>query len=67
MANNFDLNNFNSFLDAASKTIACDSECQRLKTSEDLKSKYNKAKTNLNLAEPEYQIAKKNYYIYTCL
>jgi len=65
MTNNFDLNKFNSFLDAASKTIACDSECQRLRTAQDLKTKYNQAKANLNLAEPQYQVAKSNYYTYT--
>jgi hypothetical protein len=64
MTNNFDLNKFNSFLDKASKTIACDTECQRLKTASELKYKYTEAKNNRVLAEPQYQIAKRNYYTY---
>lgn len=64
MSNQFDLNNFNSFLDAASKTIACDSECQRNKKAEELKKQYQNAKANLTLAEPQFQVAKQNYYTY---
>lgn len=64
MNNQFDINKFNSFLDAASKQIMCDSECQKLKQSEDLKNKYLNAKSNLLLAEPQYENAKKNYYTY---
>jgi len=64
MSNQFDLNNFNSFLAAASKTIACDSECQRNQKAEQLKTQYQNAQANLSLAEPQYQIAKRNYYTY---
>jgi hypothetical protein len=64
MTNNFDLNNLNSFLDKATKAISCDSECQKKQVREQLKDKYLKAETNLTLAEPEFQIAKKNYYTY---
>ena len=60
----FDINKFNSFLDAASKTIACDSACQKKKEEENLKNKYLNAKSNLILAEPEYEVSKKNYYTY---
>jgi regulator of replication initiation timing len=64
MTNQFDLNKFNSFLDAASKAISCDSNCQRNKTAEELKNKYINAESNLTLAQPQYQIAKQNYYTY---
>lgn len=64
MTNQFDLNKFNSFLDSATKAISCDSECQKNKTAKSLKNKYFTAKSNLNLAEPQYEIAKKNYYTY---
>jgi hypothetical protein len=60
----FDINKFNSFLDAASKTIACDPECQKKKEAENLKNKYLNSKSNLILAEPEYEVSKKNYYTY---
>lgn len=64
MTNEFDLNNFNSFLDMAAETIACGPECQQNKTAEELKNKYLTAQSNLTLAEPEYQIAKQNYYTF---
>jgi hypothetical protein len=64
MTNNFDLNRFNSFLDKATQAISCNSECQRKKTQEELKAKYLNAQSNLSLAEPEFQVAKKNYYTY---
>jgi hypothetical protein len=64
MTNNFDLNKFNSFLDKATQAISCDSDCQKLKTGQELKDKYLNAKTNLTLAEPEFQVAKQNYYTY---
>lgn len=64
MTNNFDLNGFNSFLDKATKAISCDSECQKQQVQQQLKDKYLNAQSNLSLAEPEFQVAKKNYYTY---
>ena len=64
MANQFDINKFNSFLDAAQKAISCGPECQSQKTAQELKNKYNAAQSNLILAEPQYQVAKRNYYTY---
>ena len=64
MTNQFDLNKFNSFLDKATQVISCDSNCQKEKTEEELKSKYLDAQSNLSLAEPEFQVAKQNYYTY---
>jgi enamine deaminase RidA (YjgF/YER057c/UK114 family) len=64
MNSQFDLNNFNSFIDLASQAIVCDSECQQNKTASDLENKYLTAKSNLTLAEPQYQVAKQNYYTF---
>jgi hypothetical protein len=64
MRNKFDVNKLNSFLDAATKTIACDADCQKQKTIDNLKTKYENAKSNLLLAEPNFEISKKNYYTY---
>lgn len=62
--NNFDINNLNSFIDQASETIACGSECQNQKKAEELKTKYLDTESNLYLAQPQYQQAKQNYYTY---
>ena len=64
MTNKFDLNKFNSFLNSAAQTIACGPDCQRQKKSDELKNKYLTAESNLALAEPQYQIAKQNYYTF---
>lgn len=64
MTNNLDLNKFNSFIDAAAQTIACGPECQQQQKADELKNKYITSEANLALAEPEYQIAKQNYYTY---
>ena len=58
------INNFNSFLDKATKSIFCDSKCQQKKTAEDFKNKYLNSETNLVLAKPQYNLAKKNYYTF---
>ncbi len=64
MNSQFDLNKLNSFLDKATEAISCDSDCQKQKTEEELKGKYLNAQTNLTLAEPIFEMAKKNYYTY---
>jgi hypothetical protein len=64
MTNNFDLNKFNSFLDKATQAISCNSDCQKQKVEQQLKDNYLKAETKLTLAEPEFQVARKNYYTY---
>ena len=45
-ASQFYINKFNSFLDAASKTISCDSSCQKRQKSENLKNKYYNQNVN---------------------
>jgi len=64
MTNNFNIGKFNSFIQAASQQISCGSECQKQKKAEELKNKYLNAEANLSLAEPQYQISKKEYYSY---
>ena len=64
MTNQFDLNKFNSFLNSATQAIACGPECKKNKITQQLKDKYLNAQSNLLLAEPQYQIAKQNYYTY---
>jgi hypothetical protein len=64
MSNPFDINKFNSLIDFANNAISCDSECQKQKTANELKNKYDEAQRNLVLAEPQYNLAKKNYYTY---
>jgi hypothetical protein len=64
MTNKFDINKFNSFIDAASETIACGSDCQQQKKADLLKDRYSNAQSNLLLAEPKYHIAKENYYVF---
>jgi len=63
MTNQFDLNKFNSFLDTATQAITCDSKCQHDKRVNNLKDKYSTSISNLNLAEPQYEIARQEYYI----
>lgn len=63
MTNQFDLNKFNSFLDRATQAITCDSECQQNKRIANLKDNYNTARSNLSLAEPQYEMARQQYYI----
>ena len=64
MTNQFDLNKLNSFIESANNIISCDSECQRNKTIQELKNKLETAESNLTLAAPEFEIAKRNYYTY---
>jgi len=63
--NSPDFNNLNSFLDSAMKTISCGTDCQKQKTSSQLKQKYDETKSNLVLAQPKFIEAKKNYIVYT--
>jgi hypothetical protein len=64
MNNQYDLKSFNSFLDKATAAISCDADCQREKTINELKAKLENAESNLNLADPQFQMAKRNYYTY---
>jgi hypothetical protein len=65
MNNIFDFNKLNSLLVSVTKSITCGPECQRQKKIDELRYNYEVAKDNLVLAEPEYEIARQNYYTYT--
>lgn len=65
MANPFNFNNFNSFLSKAAATIACGSECQKQKTSEQLKQNYLSSQTNLDSAPSQVQVAQQKYITFT--
>jgi hypothetical protein len=64
MSNQFDLNNFNSFLNKASQSIMCNSECREQKKSEKLKQDFLDAQVNLASAPHELEMAEKNYVIF---
>lgn len=64
-SNKYNLNKFNSFIDLATKTLSCDAKCQEDKKKNDLKQKLINAKNNLILAQPQYELAKYNYYTFT--
>jgi hypothetical protein len=65
MANPFNFNNFKSFLSKAAATIACGSECQKQKTSEQLKQNYLNSQTNLDSAPNQLQVAQQKYITFT--
>ena len=48
----------------ATHAIACDPECQRERTSNELREKYFNAKTNLMTAPNQVNVAAKNYYTF---
>jgi len=64
MATQFDLNNINSFLNQASQTIMCNSDCQKQKQSEQLKRDFLNAQVNLESAPNQLEIAEKNYVVF---
>jgi len=63
-SNNNGLDKFNSMIDKATKAISCDSNCQKRKTSEELKQKYLNAQTNLATAPNNVYVSRKNYIVY---
>lgn len=59
------INDFNALMDQAANAIMCGPDCQREKKSNQLKSTYVNAKTNLQTAPIQVQVAAKNYYTFT--
>lgn len=55
---------WNNFVDVATKALACDAECQRNKTIDELKSEYLSAKENVAFANPRLALAEKNWIVY---
>ena len=62
---NYDLNQFNSFLQKATDAITCNSECQRNRTMDSLKQKFVNAQTNTDSANYQLQVAEKNYVTFS--
>lgn len=58
---NYDLSQFNSFLQKATDAVTCNSECQRNRTIDKLKQKFINAQTNVASASNQFQVAQKNY------
>lgn len=63
--NNFNLNDFNLFLEKAKEAVMCDSNCQNQKKTEELKEKYLASQTNLASANNQVYVAEKNYLTFT--
>ena len=64
MAKSFDMSKFNTFIQQASDSIMCNSECQKQRETEKLKQKYDNAQTNLASASNQVQVAQRNYVTY---
>jgi len=65
MANQFDLNKFNTVMSQASDAILCNSDCRQKRQSEKLKQNYQNAQTNLASASNQVQVAERNYVTFT--
>jgi hypothetical protein len=66
MANNsLDLTQFNQFIQQASESIMCNSECRKEKEAEKLKQNYLNAQINSDSASNQVQVAQKNYVTFT--
>ena len=61
----FDISNFNSFLDQAKNSISCGADCQKTNSTQELKIKYLAAKDNLTTAPSQVETAQKNYIMFT--
>jgi hypothetical protein len=54
----------NTYIENSAEQLRCGPDCQALEATQQLKEKYEAAKTNLESAPGQYQTAKKNYYTY---
>lgn len=54
-----------SLLETSSQSIMCGPDCQKNKTSDDLKQKYLDAQTNNIIAPIKLEESRKNYYVFT--
>ena len=59
------ISQLNSFLNKAADAILCDTDCQKSKTSEELKKKYLDARLNLITAPNQVNTAARNYLTYS--
>jgi hypothetical protein len=62
---NYDLSQFNSFLQKATDAVTCNSECQRNRTIDSLEEKYVNAQTNTQTANYQLQVAEQNYVTFS--
>lgn len=65
MATQFNLNNFNEFINSATDAIMCDSNCQQQRKEQELKQDFLNAKSILASASNKEEVAEKNYIIFT--
>jgi hypothetical protein len=65
MANQIDMNKFNTLMSQASDAILCNSECRQKREAEKLKQNYQNAQTNLASASNQVEVAQKNYVTFT--
>lgn len=54
----------NALLEQTTESLACGPDCQKNKKTKDLEQKYLDARTKLKTAPEDYQVARKDYYIY---
>jgi len=59
------LSQFNSFIQKATDTLMCNTECQKIKMGEILKKKLMNAQINLYSAPNQLQLAQKNFVTFT--
>ena len=64
MGTSFDMSKFNTFIQQASDSIMCNSDCQKQKEIEKLKQKYDNSQVNLASASNQVQVAQRNYVTY---
>lgn len=62
---NFDINNFNSFIEQANQALTCGPQCQYEKEANQLQNDYSNAETNLAIAPYLANTAEENYIVFT--
>jgi len=65
MVKSFDMSKLNSFIQQASNTIMCNTECQKQKQAEKLKKAYLKSQETLASAPSQLHTTQRNYVVYT--
>jgi hypothetical protein len=65
MANIFDINKFNDFINSANQALSCGPDCQKQKLDSSLKQKYLEAQSNVITAPNQLEKATQNYITFT--
>ena len=60
-----DIDKFNRMIDEASKIVSCDADCQRTKRKEMLKQKFAEARSNVQTAPDQLNLATKRYFAFS--